>query len=1010
MNNLPFCGTVSSARNRFRNLPRMLWLWSIFFCLTVQSIAQSQTRTVSGTVTSGDDGTPLPGVTVLVKGTTRGATSDLDGKYEITLPEGQSNTLVFSFIGFTTQEIPVDNRSVIDVAMELDMQDLGEVVVVGYGTVKKSDLTGSVVSVRDEDLTAIPVTNALEVMQGKVPGLDLTKTSGQAGAGLNIRLRGNRSLNASNQPLVLVDGIIYGTTMDVNPNDIASIEVLKDAASTAIYGTLGANGVILITTKRGVKGKAKVSLNSYYSTQSLDDYDYIMTGPEWVDFRRESRRTVGEWSSPDDDGNIFVPQQLENFRNGIYSDWANEVIGTGSQQNYQVSVAGADEKVTYYVSMEYFDEKSLFKNDELERYSGRIAVDYNASKKLKISTNVMYTVKDQDRRRDPLNWANKISPLGPAYDEEGNIVILPLGDATTVNPLNDEIPGAFVDNENNRRFFGNVSVEWRPTTAITFTSRLGIDNTNSRRGVFLGQNTIDVGADGMTVARATNNMFSRLTWENFATYSKASGDHDFQILLGQSSWSNTSEEYFAEGLDLLSPTMLFHNLGAAQEGIRINSSLSESALASFFTRINYKFKNKYLFNAVLRADGSSVLSEENKWGLFPSAAVSWIAKEEGFLVDNSTISELKFRLSYGVSGNSAVSPYQTLGGLSKSTYAWDEGSSEVPAFGYYPSLIAASNLGWEETATVNFGVDFGFFNNRISGTLDLYEQNTSALLMERAVPATSGFTSSWDNVGKTRNRGVEVLLSTINLDRPTGFSWTSDFTFTHNSEEIVELVEGDRDLANNWFVGYPISSYFDYEKIGIWQLGEEDLAEANQQEVGEIRVRDHDGDGVITPDDRVILGSNVPKFNLGVNNRFSYKGLELSVFVFARQGNMIISEANGSYKIDARENGPRVDYWTPENPTNAYPRPNAGTSTGNSRYFSTLRYADGSFVKVRDITLGYNLPATILEKLSISRLRIYATAKNYFVWSDLGGYDPERGGNLSFPMTRQLLFGINVDL
>ncbi len=985
-----------------------LWV-AIFFFVAVQSIALAQTKVVTGRVTSPDDPVGLPGVSVVLKGTTTGTTTDLDGRYEIQVPNTGS-TLVFSFIGFVTQEEAVENRSQIDVLLSAQLQDLGEVVVVGYGVVKKSDLTGSVVSVRNEDLTAIPVTNALEVMQGKVPGLDLTKSSGQAGAGLNLRIRGNRSLNASNQPLVLVDGIIYGTSMDVNPNDIASIEVLKDAASTAIYGTLGANGVILITTKRGTKGKAKVSLNSYYSVQSLESYDHIMTASEWVDLRRESRRTVGEWSGPEDDANIFVPQQLENFQNGIYSDWASELLSNGSQQNHQVSVAGADDKVSYYFSMEYFDEKSLFENDEFERYSGRMAVDYKVSPKLQLSTSLMYTLRDQDRRRDPLNWANKISPLGPAYDEEGNVIPLPLGDATTVNPLNDEQPGNYVDNEVNRRFFGNISLDWKPTTTVAFTSRLGLDNTNSRRGVFMGVNTIDVGPDGMTVARATNNLFSRLTWENFATYNKGFGDHDLQVLLGQSIWRTNSESYLAEGLDLLSPTMLFYNLGAAQQGIRINSSLSESALASFFARVNYKYKNKYLFNGVLRTDGSSVLAPGNKWGFFPSAAVSWIIKEEGFLANSSTVSEMKMRLSYGVSGNSGVDPYQTLGGLSKSTYAWDQGSSEVAAFGYYPSLIAASNLGWEETASLNIGLDFGFFNNRLTGTLDLYEQNTSGLLMERAVPATSGFTSSWDNVGKTRNRGVELMLSSVNVDSPSGFSWNTDVTFARNKEEIVELVEGDRDLANGWFVGYPISSYFDYEKIGIWQLGEESQAAENQQVVGEIRVRDQDGDGIITPDDRKILGSNVPRFNLGINNRFEFKGIDLTVFVFARDGNMIVSEAYGSYKIDGRENGPRVDYWTPENPTNAYPRPNAGTSPGNARYFSTLRYADGSFFKIRDITLGYNLPQFVLEKLSISRLRVYATAKNYFVWSNMDGYDPERGGNLSFPMTRQLMFGINVDL
>lgn len=999
------------CRTRIHNSGALaIWLlFSLFFVSHAQSIAQGSQKIITGTVTSFDGKEPIPGVTVLINGTTIGTATDIDGKYSLEVPES-GTILIFSFIGFVSQEVLIGNQSTINVTLSPDLQNLGEVVVIGYGTVKKSDLTGSVVSMRGEDLTAIPVNNALEVLQGKVAGLDLTRTSGQAGAGLNLTLRGNRSLNASNQPLVLVDGIIYGTTMDVNPNDIASIEVLKDAAATAIYGTLGANGVILVTTKKGNKGKPKVSINSYYSVQSIESYDHIMTGPEWVDLRRESRRTVGEWNSPADDGNIFVPEQLDNFRNGIYTDWANEILQNGSQQNHQISVAGADEKVSYYFSLEYFNEQSLFKNDGLDRYSGRMTVDYNATKTLKISTNIMYTLRDHDRRRDPLNWANKISPLGPAFDEEGNVVLLPLGDATTVNPLNDEIPGNFVDNENNRRFFGNIVLDWRPIEGLHFSSRLGLDYDNSRRGTFIGQNTIDVGPDGMTVASAENNMTSRITWENFASYNKAIGNHEFNVLLGQSLWDFTQENFFAEGLNLLSPTMLFYNLGAAQDGIIINSFLRENSLASFFTRVNYKYKNRYLFNAVVRADGSSVLGPENKWGVFPSAAVSWIMKEEGFLKDIETLSEMKLRLSFGTSGNSAVDPYQTLGGLSKSTYAWDVGSAEIPAFGYYPSLIAAKDLGWETTKTLNFGIDFGLFNNRIYGTLDIYDQQTSDLLMERAIPASSGFDRSWDNVGKTRNRGVEVMLSTINLNRPRGLNWTTDVTFASNKEEIVELVSGDRDLANNWFVGYPITSYFDYEKIGIWQLGEEDLALQNQQQVGEIKVRDQNNDGIITPDDRIILGSNVPKFSLGINNRLTFREFDLTMFVFAREGNMIISEANGSFKIDARENGPRVDYWTPENPTNAFPRPNAGTSPGNARYFSTLAYADGSFIKIRDISLGYSLPQHIADKISVARIRIYTTAKNYFVWSRMPGYDPERGGSLSFPMTRIMAFGLNIDL
>lgn len=982
---------------------------SAFIWLCVQSFALGQGLQISGKVVSSADGEPIPGATVVLKGTSIGTTTEVDGNYILELPD-RNGTLAFSFIGYTTQEIPIEGRSVINVELVDDMQDLGEVVVIGYGTVKKSDLTGSVVSVRDKDLTAIPVTNALEVMQGKVPGLDLTKSSGQAGAGLNFNIRGNRSLNAGNQPLILVDGIIYGSTMDVNPNDIASIEVLKDAASTAIYGTLGANGVILITTKRGAEGKSQISVNSYYGVQTMGGYADIMTGPQWVDIRREARRTVGEWNSPDDDANIFNPTQLDNFRNGVYTDWARELLGTGSQQNHQVGISGGDNKLSYYFSMEYFNEKGLLVNDELDRYSGRMTVDYKVADNLKLSTNLMYTIRDHDRRRDPLNQANKMSPLGPAYDGEGNVLTFPVGDASTLNPLMDEVPGNYEDNELNRRFFGNISLDWLISDKISFTSRLGIDNTTSRRGLFSATNTIEVGPNGLSLARLTNHSASRTTWENFANYNNTFGEHNLQVLLGTSIWATTTETNFAEGRDLLSSTMLYHNMGATQDAVRVGSDYRRTSLASFFGRVNYKFRDRYLFTGVLRTDGSSVLAPGNKWGFFPSAALSWIAKEEGFLKNVDALSEMKFRLSYGISGNSAVSAYQTLGGLSKSTYAFDRGASEVAAFGFYPSLIAASNLGWETTASTNFGIDFGFLNNRVTGSVDLYQQDTRDLLMQRALPTSSGFASSWDNVGRTRNRGVEVLLSTINMDKPQGLSWFTDFTFGANREEIRELVEGDRDLANSWFVGYPITSYYDYEKIGIWQLGEESLAAENQQLPGEIRVRDQDGNGVITPEDRTIIGSNVPSFNLGVNNRLNYRNFELNFFLFARVGQTIISEAHGSYKIDGLENGPMVDYWTPENPTNAYPRPNAGTSRASTRYYSTLRYVDGSFLKIRDVTLAYNLPQQIASRLSVSRLRVYTTAKNYFVWSHMGPYDPERGGNLSFPMTRQMVFGLNIDL
>lgn len=982
----------------------------LFFSTVAVAIAQG--FTVQGKVTD-DKGEGLPGVTVLVKGTANGTATNAMGEYTLNAPNG-TGTLVFSFIGFKSQEVPINNRTAVNVTLTTDAKALEEVVVIGYGTVKKSDLTGSVTSVRGEDLTAIPVTSGLEVLQGKVPGLDLTRSSGQAGAGVDLRVRGTRSIGAGNGPLVLVDGIRYDGPLDVNPNDIASMEILKDATATAIYGSLGANGVILITTKSGSSGKAKVSFNSYYGVQSANGYADIMSGPEWVELRRESRRTVGEWSSPADDDKIFNPTQLENFRNGIYTNWADQILGTGSQQNYQIGITGGADKLSYYLSTEYFDEKGLLRNDQMKRYSGRLNVGYNVSEKLKVSTNLMYTYRDRDLRRDPLNQANKMSPLGRPYDSEGNFTTFPVGDASTLNPLVDEQSGAFENNELNKRFFGNLSVDYTPIQGLVLTSRFGVDQFNNRNGLYAGTNTIETGANGQSLARADLTNFSRLTWENFANYTKTlSENHELSAMIGTSIWSETTEAFSAQGRNLLSSTFLFHNLGASQSAYQLGSDLREQSLASFFGRLNYKLLNKYLFTFVMRADGASVLANGNKWDYFPSASVGWLLKEENFLRDVNAISDLKLRLSYGLSGNSSVNPYQTLGSLGKSTYAFDQGSTETPAFGFYPATLATPALGWETTATTNVGLDFGLFNNRVVGTLDVYQQDTRDLLLPRALPTSTGFERVIYNVGETRNRGVELQLGTVNVDQANGFRWSSDISFARNKEEVRALADGvDRDLTlgeYGLFVGHPIRVFYDYEKIGIWQLGEEEAAAKNQQQPGDIKVKDQNNDGIITPEDRVVIGNANPDWTLGVTNRLGYKGLELSFMVNARIGNTIISEAAGSYKIDALENGPMVDYWTPENPTNAYPRPNAGTSRASTRYYTTLQYVDGSFVKVRDITLAYNFPQGIADKLRLSNLRVYATAKNYFIlMSNIAPYDPERGGALSFPMTRQMVFGLNV--
>lgn len=954
---------------------------------------------ISGTIVDAS-GVPLPGATVIEKGTNNGTQTDFDGNYSLTLTD-QNATILVSFMGFATQEISVNGRPEIDIVLKEDAAALEEVVVVGYGKVKKRDLTGAVSTIKPDAIEEVPTNNALEVLQGRVSGLDMTASNGSAGADVNFTLRGNRSLSASNTPLILVDGVPYGSLRGINPSDIQSMEVLKDASATAIYGTRGANGVILITTTRGEEGRTNISVDSYYGIQSHAGLADIQNGEEFVRFKREAFRTQGIT----DDTQIFNPGELEAINQEQYVDWMREIIKTGVVQNYVLGINGGNDKTTFNFSAGLYDEKGLLKSDTFRGYNFSAGASHKLLDNLKIDTKFFITYNDKDIRQDPLNQANKINPFGDPYDEEGNIILYPVaGQSFNISPLADEVPGVYVNNLLEKRIFNTTFLEWDILENLNFKSSFGFDWQNNRRGYFYGTNSLTRnGNDSQSGIEHTAT--ESYTWENTLHYSKDLGNHNLNLLLGNSLISNSNESSESYGFNQVSETTSFYDLGANANLLTIGSGLVESSLSSYFGRINYKYLDRYLLTTTFRADGSSVLAEGKKWGYFPSVALGWLISEEKFLADNEMISSLKLRASYGISGNSAISPYQTLGGLGRVTYSFDE----TAAFGYYPKLISNPDLTWETTATTNLGVDFSLWKNRIDGSVNVYQSKTKDLLMLRVIPATSGFSSVYENVGKTENRGLEIELSTYNITNPDdGFNWTSDFTFSKNKEEIVALTGGaQRDLGNGWIVGEPTQVFYDYEKIGIWQLGEEDEAAIYNQEPGDIRVRDQNGDGAITPeDDRVVVGTPRPDFNFGLNNEFSYRNFNLSVFLYGREGQTIRSEASGNYKIDGRENGPLVDYWTPENPTNSHPRPDMNKNQ-NSRFMSTLYYVDGSFLKIKNITLGYNF--TGLDKYKIQNLRLYGTLRNFFTFSGLSPYDPERGGSISFPMTKQVVFGLNVN-
>jgi TonB-linked SusC/RagA family outer membrane protein len=959
----------------------------------------TKTKTVVGVVTD-EKGESIIGASVVIKGTSNGFITDVNGKFSIDVPD-DNTVLQVSYIGYITQNITAGSQRSLYVTLIENASELDEVVVIGYGTVRKKDLTGAVSVVKSRDITAVPVSNALEALQGKVPGLDLTKNSGEAGSEISFTLRGNRSLNASNAPLILIDGIQYGSMVDVNTSDIESIQVLKDASSTAIYGSRGANGVILITTRKGVVGKPVLSFNMYAGLQSNAGLAQIQTPQEWVDFRREAFRTKGIT----DDNSIFNGSELNFIQNGDFIEWQDICIRNGSVQNYELSVSGGTEISTFNYSLGLYDEKGLLKNDNLRRYNGSLSGNYKLGRNVKIGASIMYTFRDKNARQDPLNQANKIIPLGKVYDDNGQIILYPANN-TSVSPIADEIDGNYKNNLIWKRMFSTIYLDWTILPKLVFLSTMGLDIQDSRTGIYYGRYTINGGGSYSQSSIVTSGI-TNLTWENTLTWNKAIQKHNFEMLLGQSMNSSRTETANGQGRNQVAPSMSFYNLGANISDKIIGSSKVENRMVSVFGRVNYRFNEKYLLTASLRADGASPLAKGHKWGAFPSAAVAWRIIDEDFMKSQSVFTDLKLRTSWGISGNSAISPYATLGALGASVYAFNES----PAYGYFPNAISNEALKWEQTGTYNVAVDFGLIKNRISGSAELYLTNTKDLLMSRIIPATSGYANVMENVGKTRNKGFEITLNTINISSvaPERLQWRTDWSFYLNREEIVELINGvDQDLSNNWFVGSPISVYYDYEKIGIWQLDEETEAAKYGQEVGEIKVKDQNGDGVIDANhDRVIVGTPRPDFNFGMNNYLSFKNFDLTVFLFARAGQTIRSEASGNYKIDGVENGPKVDYWTPEHPTNSHPRPD-NNKNSNAAYMSTLYFQDGSFLKIRDISLGYTVPKKFSSRFGIKNLRVYSTLKNYFTFSHMQPYDPERGGNLSFPMTTQWIFGLNL--
>ena len=996
---------------------------SMALLLSVFCFVAYAQKTVTGTVKDAA-GEPMIGVSIIVDGTTIGGVTDFDGNFSIKdVPE--NGVLKISYIGYKDQKIAVADKSSFNVTMLEDAASLDEIVVVGYGTMKKKDLTGSVASVKTDDLAKVAGANALSAMQAKIPGMDLQLSGGgEAGAGVSMTLRGNRSLLAGNGPLVIVDGVEYGSTLDVPASDIESMDILKDAASTAIYGTKGANGVILITTKRGKAGKTSVTFNGYLSFNSATGIVKPMYGDKEVqrliDKKNYEDAAANNWSFSNSATAADVltfqledgTETLDIYKNKSYTDWLDMILENSVSQNYEVAVQGGNEKTNFNVSLAAMDDKGIMKGDEFNRYTGRVNIDHQINKIVKIGASVSYAYKSNDKRAGGVfNQAQKMTTITHAYLKDGSINATPNPwYAAHCSPLLNE-DGAFQRNIESSRFFGSAYLQLNPIKGMMLKSQFTADRSTSRDGQYQDYHSqVRYQSPTTTYISSDRNTATKYVWQNTATYNKEIAKHDFTVLLGHEmsqyvqETSTISGDAGAESYKKSS----FYDVSKIISPFAA-TSYTKTSMVSFFGRANYSYDGKYLLQASIRADGSSVLAEGHKWGYFPSVSAGWRISEESFMQGTkSWLDNLKFRVSWGLSGNSAISAYQTLATI----------SSIVPnSTEKAPMTMANPELTWEKTSALDFGLDFSFINGRVYGSIDYYNSHTYDLLYYKTAPASTVFTSTIDNVGKTKGHGIEISLGVVPV-KTKDFTWDVTASATFARDEVEELADGIEqfvDGVNILKVGEPVSAYYTYDMDGCWGIGEFDKYlqahpnfEKPQDDYGDPgtpKVIDTNGDNKIDDSDKVIYNRS-PKSILGLSTTLTYKDFSLSIQTMARLGGYLSYSGYGLYLYD-NANWGDLDYWTAENQDADIPSPGCAGATPTF-YKSSIQIQKADYFKIKDITLSYNLPKNILKSVFISNARVYFSLKNYFTFSHFDNYDPERGGAVNFPLMKQAVIGLNV--
>lgn len=955
-----------------------------------------QERTLSGTVKD-EKGTPLPGVTVRVEGTGIGASTDAGGKF--VLRQVPANAVVsVSFLGYVTQKISPGAQSSMNIVMKEDVAQLEQVVVVGYGTQKRSDITGSVTSIPKERLSKLPVTNVTQAMQGAVAGLNITSDKGRPGETGSIYIRGLNSITASTAPLVVLDGVPFsGSYNDINSGDIESIEVLKDASATAIYGTRGTNGVILITTKRGKTGKPAIRYNGYAGTEYMAHMLRPMNGAAYVQKNIDWARQAGKEQRP-----VFNKSEIPNYEAGRETNWMNEISQQGYIHNHDLSVSGGTDNVKYYIGGSYLKQQGVLKGYQYTRASVRSNLDIRATDWLKLGADLLYVYNNTDGGRADLGMASAMSPYGSVYNQQGGYEIYPMDPETLYsNPLIELYRTA---RRRNKNISGNFYTEVQPAFLRGLKYRLNFNAASrpSELSEYSGRKTGDMQGTGSIQLNNRNNWIL----ENILSYDKSWKKHSLNVTAlysGQYDQQPPDNLYSYElrGVNFINDQLEFNDLKGAQLQT-VKSAIQEYRIVSQMMRLNYSYDSRYLLTLTARRDGYSGFGANNKYGLFPSMAVGWNIASEPFLKDVSWISMLKLRASYGTTGNMGVSPYRTLNSYKTVTYIYDN----TTAIGLQADRMSNPNLKWESTTSANIGVDFDFLKGRIGGTVEVYTSKTRDLLLNRTIPVLNGYSAILDNIGKTKNRGIEITLNTRNVVT-RNFTWSSNLNISMNHNEIVSLY-GDtkNDIGNKWFIGKPLKAVYDYRLVGIWQEGD-DFSLNPKAKPGDLKFADINGDKVFNNQDREYLGTGLPDYIFGFTNTFSWKQFTLNIFIQGVQG-----VYKNNYMLDNRDQAGRINlpatlgYWTKENRNNERP----GLAYNNIGYGYPQ---DASYWRVKDVSLSYNFRPEQLKRLHIPALSLYVSGRNLATVTKWFGWDPEINQGVNdplYPALRSVVAGVNITL